>query len=856
MLENNLINNSDSELNKVLEPFDVNKYNNGKLISLINSEKKNFFDKNKIEVIKLIQDEVFNHLDKKCLKDLTKENIEALVEADKIESLPNIFLNHINESIFKEISDKFYKKIKEEQITNANEKILKKLIELEKFIHLNAKSFKSFCQTIKFSNLDIQDISPILKVLKERKKIHYITGINFISLGNFINNKEIDPYLKDLLKLHYIDNNPNLDSFFYKNKNLSILELSDIINEEKIIIKYDEISTKIENYLFNEDYELLKTYCIKCSRNVNYNEKMLNTLNAQLKYSKDDINDLIEEFKIRKILIILYKEKEIEIQQYTRIKQIIKEMMSLDLSDPDDLISRIDLFSEIMNEKSFNIDFLEILAEDNLRSIKNVISKFYNGSDKNAVPNELKKIHIKVLNDYMNIIEKKYKVDKNKILTDLQKIDKENQKEELVLFEKSLKKYEKIYYDLLIQMILEQPDSESWIESNATPIFKFIRDICISIGSVKLASMTGSKILTTISASAAGALIFKDVKDEIVKKYFSLKEEERRVYHLNRKSELKKRFDVIKKKIKKQYKKIITPIKNIAKKIIDVKILKLREEPKIGFEKLLNYKEDNQIACEDFRNNEITLYYERITKLIILKYKFILTKIKKKYEEKNISSKSKEITKFFEVKKKVVSKIVDNKINKLKEKYPEFKNETINTIINGLNKICSFGLGIGKSFCNVFSFGLSTNYFAKNKVDNLLEMIKNLKYNEFENKLQKIEKKKEDYNYFILRDDIEYLSKLSAQDFEIFGLMNSNKKSELNEIREEIAKLQPNLLDVIELKDQKNKIKENGIINETNNNEEFIENESVNDSCDLNERLLSIDESEYDENSIINTQSH
>lgn len=89
-----------------------------------------------------------------------------------------------------------------------------------------------------------------------------------------------------------------------------------------------------------------------------------------------------------------------------------------------------------------------------------------------------------------------------------------------------------------------------------------------------------------------------------------------------------------------------------------------------------------------------------------------------------------------------MSKIVDNKINKLKEKYPEFKNETINTIINGLNKICSFGLGIGKSFCNVFSFGLSTNYFAKNKVDNLLEMIKNLKYNEFENKLQKIEKKK------------------------------------------------------------------------------------------------------------------
>ena len=192
-------------------------------------------------------------------------------------------------------------------------------------------------------------------------------------------------------------------------------------------------------------------------------------------------------------------------------------MHSIELSDPDEFLTKINKYSEIIKGNSFDIDFLEILAEENLKQIRFVLKKFYNGSDKTAVPNELKYLHIKIIDEYMTIIEKKYLIDKEKIYNDLKKIEGDDSKIKLILFEESLNKYEKLYYDLLIQKVMEQPDLETWINSCSTPIFKFIRNALITVAGIKAASITGSKILTGLSISLGGALILKDVKEEFVK---------------------------------------------------------------------------------------------------------------------------------------------------------------------------------------------------------------------------------------------------------------------------------------------------------------------------------------------------
>ena len=843
-MEDNKTINIDNENNKENEPLYVKNLNQKDLISLINNQKNDFFDNINAEILKSINNEVFKFLSKECIKDLSLNNLEALTKSGKIKFFPDFLLNKIKDSKLRDISKNFYEQIQEIHIKTSNEKVLKSLIDSEKFNYLNNLTFECFCKKIKFSQLEEKNIFCLMKELKRRKHLNYITGENFICLGKYINKEEIKPYLNELQTLHYINDNENINPLFYEK---SILDKKDIINEEKIIVKYDDIQSSIENFVSNENYELLKTYCIKCSRNVNNNEKMLNSLNSQLKYSKNNIYDLIDEFEIRKILMILSKEKVDIKNQYIRIKEVIKEMQNIGCEDPDEFLCKINKYSEIIKDNSFNINFLEVLAEENYRYIKYVINKFYNGSDKNAVPTELRKILIQVINDYMNIIEKKYLIDKNKIFRGLQNIDGDNKKEQLLLFENSLNIYEKLYYDLLIQTIIEQPDSESWIESCATPIFKFLRNLVLTIVGIKISSLTGSTILTTLTASIGATLIFKDVKEEVIKTYFALSEENRRIYHLNQKNKPKKRIYILANKFKLKYKQFLEPFKHYSTKFFDEKILHLKEVPKIGFEKILNYKENIEIECENYRNNEITNYYKKLKKITKMKYKQILLRLEKKFKKNKRYNQSKELKQFFKVKKFIISKIIEIKIQKLKEEYPDYKDPSFfDKALNILTKIKSGGYGILKSLSNVITFGLTTNYFnKKNNIEFILEMAKNLQFTEIQEKKKKIEKEKEKSKYLILNDDIEYLSKKSStKDYELFKKMKENMKNDLIEINEEKMHFQPNFLDSNNLKENiKNpKIKDyntNGLID--NNN--IINNRER----DLSRSLLDIDESDYND---------
>ena len=597
MKENNTTITTDSEQNLIdkEEFLLVNKNNVNQIASLINFKGNEFLENFDIDVLKRFDNQVFTKLTEDCIKSFNVNIIESLVKADKIAFLPDFLLNKIDKSILEKLSDDFYEKLNEKQVKNLKKSVVKKFIDLQKFRILNGEKFKSFCENISFSDLEESQIFAVLEELNIRNKFKYLTGNNFVSLEKYIDTKEIEPYLEKLKSVKYNDINNTFS--FYNNYNNSILEDKDIESNEKIIIKTNEIPDKIEQYLNNENYGLLKAYCIKCSKSLKEKEIMLNTLNNQLHYFKDNIYDLIEEFEIRQILMIVNPDKE---NNCKKIKEIVKEMNNIVLSDPDEFLSKINKYSEIINKDYFDIDFLEILAEENLKNIKYLLNKFYNGSDKNAVPNELKILHIKIINDLMNILCKKHSINKRKIFEGLQKMKEEDDiKGKLILFEESLNKYERLYYDLLIQTIYEQPDLESWIESCSAPIFKFIRNVVITVLGFKAASLTGSKFLTALSVSVGGALILKDIKDEIVKNYFKLKEDERRIYHLNHKNEPKKRFYIIKNKIKAIFKKIISPVKKLSNRFLDEKILHLKEEPKIGFEKIISKKKTMKMKIKE-----------------------------------------------------------------------------------------------------------------------------------------------------------------------------------------------------------------------------------------------------------------
>ena len=410
-------------------------------------------------------------------------------------------------------------------------------------------------------------------------------------------------------------------------------------------------------------------------------------------------------------------------------------------------------------------------------------------------------IYVEIINDYMNVIEKKYSIKKDKIMDDLQKIDINNQEEELSTFINSLNNYEKLYYDLLLQLVLESPDSESWIKSYTTPIFKFMRNILLTIGGFKLASLTGSKTLLALSASIGGAMIFKDVKDENIKSYFSLDEKGRKLYHLNCKNSPEKRISILTRKIKEKYRKYIKPVENFIINLFDTKIFHLKESPKIGLEKFLNKTGNIEKECEEFRNNELIILSKNEKRIKKITFQQVLLKIIKKLKyRRQIPIK---INQFFQFKQKIFSRTAEFKLKRLKEKYPQYKDPTIfGRIMNIGGKIKSFGCGVFKSFSNVFSFGITSGLFAKkNNLQNTLETINNIKYNEFKKELDKIQKRKEDDHFLILLEEIKYLTESSQNDSYLFNNFKVNNSNELREIEEEIAHLKKKISNNSELND-------------------------------------------------------
>ena len=748
-----------------------------------------FFDYININSLKAISNDVFNNLKPESIRSLTIGNIKSLVETGKIEFLPALALNQIHKELYKYFPDNFYEQIQSQHIENANKEILEQIISLNKLYLLNNKSFDSFCNRISFKNLKKQNIFSFLYELKNRNKFKNLTGENFLALDKYINEEELEPYLKELKTLTYLDNKNEIQSHYKFKYNGSLLNENDLKSDEEIIINYDEIGNQIEEYINEEKYELLKIYCKKCTKNDNNKEKMLNTLNSLLKFSKISIYDLVDEFEMRKILILLNNNMEDNIKHYTRMKQIIIDMQNLDIEEPDEFMTKIMKYSEIVKGESFDIGFREILAEENVKYMKFVMDKFYSGSDKDSAPNTLKKIYVEIIIDYMTVIEKKYHINKDNIMNDLQRIDINNQEEELSAFINSLDNYEKLYYDLLLQLVLESPDSESWIKSYTTPIFKFMRNILLTIGGFKLASLTGSKTLLALSASIGGAVIFKDVKDEIIKSYFSLDEKGRKLYHLNCKNSPKKRFSILTRKIKEKYKKYIKPVEKFIINLFDTKIFHLKERPKVGIEKYLNKTENIEKECEEFRNNELIFLSKNEKRIKKITFQQVLLKTIKilKYR-RQIPNK---INQFFQFKQKIFSRTAELKIKRLKEKYPQYKDPTIfQRIMNIGGKIKSFGCGVFKSFSNVFSFGMTSGLFAKkNNLENTLETINNIKYNEFKKELDKIQKRKEDDYFLILLEEIKYLTESSPNDSNLFNKFKENNSNELREIEEEITHL-------------------------------------------------------------------
>ena len=216
--------------------------------------------------------------------------------------------------------------------------------------------------------------------------------------------------------------------------------MNDFKDKEQKNIIHDEISERIRYFLTDgEGYEILKDYCIKCLENEDNKQLAIQTLYEILNEPTYDIFKKIDQYKILEILIIIDSNQANRLKNYIRLKKLIKEINELELFDPCEFYQKLIFFSNIINEGYYDDDFLEILAEENLRNMKYLINTFFTGTDKDAIPENLRNQYVSIIKEYMEIIKRKYKIDEDKIINGISDIvkDKENLEINLNLFLKT-----------------------------------------------------------------------------------------------------------------------------------------------------------------------------------------------------------------------------------------------------------------------------------------------------------------------------------------------------------------------------------------------------------------------------------
>ena len=347
-----------------------------------------------------------------------------------------------------------------------------------------------------FMNYLIND--PILKTAKVI--FDFLTNENYTEFQN-IKETYNKIEFKNILNNSIEENKQNI----FNNIEKPILKENDYINEDnEIKIQSGNIGKEIENYLQKENYLELRDYCYECTKDEVSKAIMVKHLNLIYKEGTNNIYALIDKYEILKILMFIDQNN--YDYYFNKIYNILKKINNEQNLSMDEYFTRINKFSEIVKSRIFGIDISEELAEENLRHIKNFIDTFYKGKEKDAVHPYLKEKHVEIILDYSKVIVEKYKNDINEeeIIRKLKKLkelkEDENIEEKLNLFIQSLNEHEQLYYDLLVQSILEAPKSDSAMKSWAIPMIKIIKEILGTIVSTAIVSFTGSKILASISA--------------------------------------------------------------------------------------------------------------------------------------------------------------------------------------------------------------------------------------------------------------------------------------------------------------------------------------------------------------------
>ena len=769
---NAIVNEINKSVENVIKPQFLNDLKNecieNKYIKAIEKSPNEFFYKTSKEILKTIPENIFTKLSMSCIDNLSLQTLLLLDNLDILKFFPKNFLNHISQENLCNLPEEFFIKY----LKNSSEDLLIKIIKLIKF---SDENLKQILNLLNFSSMDQKKLFDLLKIPIILEKLNLIGLNNYFALEQYFPSLDIEI----LERLKNVPLKVNINRAYSSIEN-SILCVDDILSSTitKSIndLSKEDIVNKIKKYIFDENSKDLHYFYMENF----YNERNKKIIDDYFgKVLKNGKNDLYSTNEKLIVLIVLARTNEKYYPEMVNMIKIFNEK-GTDRCNIDGLWTKIETLSKIVREVPLDLDFKEMICEENNKNMEILIYMAYNGVDKNSIEPKLLEKQAEIIGDYLDVKKEKYRIDISTLIERIEKhINKENNKNkeaEIMSYVNTyFNKNEILFFYQYLKFLSIHPDLEEYISSFANPIFKNIRNIVLSYKAFLIISpFLGFTSTLLLGGSLLSYNAKNIINDSFKKKYFS-DEEYRKLYHYEIKLKEDTRFTIFIRKVKELYRYYGWPIIKKFFSYFDKYMLKLEEKEKIGFERTNTdiLKKSKELKRKSFEN-----YISMKTNNLNDDLYKIIEHMKNKLQKDRNSNLSDNIIKVNSLKKKIVEKIYDKKKENLCIKYPEIKDD------NFVEKSRKSFNGIWRSFWNVSSFGYLCNGKKKMNFSDLMDLFKKIECKKKRNlELDILEEEKKSNLANIVYEEVKILSYLSENDKKIFITFDKMKKNEEKKLK-------------------------------------------------------------------------
>lgn len=761
-------------------PEFVGKYSTAEFLNILADKKlydTSLLSNFEAKFIQNIPTKLFKELNPKTLSSFTVEQFKNIDKSVIDDLLKNNKLQHLSSDILKEIDIDFSYKYSINIASNKpNFDVVKKQVEsLQESKKLQFLSTKSL-ETIANDNYLIKIINDLndfdgeqLKVIENNLANLSPEAINTLTpetLSKFKTLKNFTPhqlrYLNNKSLKYIINNNPNFNleenaevPSIISEKITNLTELND-----KSKLNLSDISYSISEFLKKDSYNQMSVFCIELSKQNDKKALIKQVLKTKIAECKNNIYGNIDKIEMLKILTLIDSEENNN-KNFTNLTNTIENLSGIEPRTIDGYFCRSRLYSRLILDNNFNLDYQEKLAEENLKNIENCIKNNYSLSERNSLDTPLKQLKAQALMEYSNILTKKYNINPNKF----KNISEDNKK--------FLNKYESIYYNSVKEAIDLEPNIESVVKSWATPILKIATKSIITYLGTKA---TTGKVSTVVGTTGA-LLVVNDVRNEFNKKNYFMNPYN---FHKEEKEREESFFDKIIRAKNNLVNAIVYPFKKITNFFTNKEDLK-------GFEKEKSNIPLN-IQSTLYKKNMCRNSFEDILNLKKAEYNKNMNDLRNDLKQNNRTIMADLIEENNSLKREALEIRTQRKIENLYLQHPQFKDQGIFTgyfdrikeavkgtakgILGSLFDIAT--LGVGSDIYNKFVDNEEeTQKRIKNKIE-LEEFQKqvNIINNKFTNKLNEINQK-----------ECEQLASMNNEDKSSLNLFINNQQTEIESLQ-------------------------------------------------------------------------